>query len=402
MSFAEAGKITLKEAGEKMCVSYRQAIRGEGVKGLIHGNRGRSPGNRISEEIREQILGLSQGDYQAFNDTHFTEQLKEREGIELSREAGIQPKRRRRPRKHRKRRERRPQEGIMVLWDGSPHPWFGREHPPCCLLASMDDATGKILAGRFFPFEGSEGYLWLLQKMVRTYGIPVSVYQDRHGALHRNDTYWSLEEQLAGRRDPTQVGLALEALGIHSIFALSPEAKGRIEQLFGTLQDRLGAELTLAGITDILAANAFLPAFINRFNGRFAVPPMEDQQAWRTVPKNLDLDRIISFRYMATVGKDNTVRLGGLVLDIPPGPGKRSYAKAKVEVRQLLDGSWRIYYQDRLIAKHPSTTLQKPIRALAKQRSPVKGAKSYDWIYQASSPYGRRSGRVIIFDQPGT
>lgn len=177
----------------------------------------------------------------------------------------------------------------------------------------MDDATGKILAGRFFAFEGSEGYLWLLQKMVRTYGIPVSVYQDRHGALHRNDTYWSLEEQLAGRQDPTQVGLALEALGIHSIFALSPEAKGRIERLFATLQDRLGAELHLA--TDTLAANAFLPAFINRFNGRFAVPPMEDQQAWRTVPKNLDLDRIIS---RATVGKDNTVRLGGLVLDIPP------------------------------------------------------------------------------------
>ncbi len=275
----------------------------------------------------------------------------------------------------------------MVLWDGSPHPWFGPEHPPCCLMAAIDDATGKLLAARFFPFEGASGYLWLLKKMVKTYGIPMVIYQDRHGALHRNDNHWSLEEQLAGRQEPTQVGLALEALGIEPISALSPQAKGRVEKLFATLQDRLGAELRLKSIVTLEEANRFLQStFLSVFNRRFAVSPRESQKAWREIPKNLDLDRIISFRYTATVANDNTVRLGRLVLDIAPGPQRRSYAKAKVEARQLLNGSWRIYAQDQLIAKHSSTSLHEPIRALPRKRTPVKGVQDYHGVYLASAP----------------
>jgi hypothetical protein len=229
--------------------------------------------------------------------------------------------------------------------------------------------------------------LWLLKEMVKKYGIPMIIYQDRHGALHRNDSHWSLEEQLAGRQEPTQVGLALEALGIQSISALSPQAKGRVERLFATLQDRLGAELRLKGIVAIEEANGFLQStFIKGFNHRFAVRPRESQKAWREVSKNLDLDRIISFRYAATVGNDNTVRLGGLILDIPPGPQKRSYAKAKVELRQFLNGSWRIYAKEQPIAKHSPTSLNEPIRALPRKRNPVKGAQDYNWVYLASAP----------------
>jgi hypothetical protein len=139
----------------------------------------------------------------------------------------------------------------MVLWDGSPHPWFGSKDPPCCLIAAIDDAKGKLLAARFFLFEGAFGYLWLLKRIAKQYGMPLTIYQDRHGALYRNDFHWTLEEQLAGRQEPTQVGWALEALGIRPIAALSPQAKGRIEKLFGTLQDRLGAELRLEGIHTI-------------------------------------------------------------------------------------------------------------------------------------------------------
>jgi hypothetical protein len=275
----------------------------------------------------------------------------------------------------------------MVLWDGSPHLWLGPDHPPCCLMAAIDDATGKLLAARFFPFEGSSGYLWLLKEMVKKYGIPMVIYQDRHGALHRNDNHWSLEEQLAGRQEPTQVGLALEALGIEPISALSAQAKGRVEKLFATLQDRLGAELRLKRIVTIEEANRFLQStFLSVFNRRFAVSPRESQKAWREVPKNLDLDRIISFRYTATVGNDNTVRLGGLVLDIAPGPQRSSYAKAKVEARQLLNGSWRIYAKDQLIAKHSSTSLNEPIRALPRKRNRVKGVRDYNWVYLASAP----------------
>ena len=193
--------------------------------------------------------------------------------------------------------------------------------------------------------------------------------------------------ELAGRQEPTQVGLALEALGIQSISALSPQAKGRVEKLFATLQDRLGAELRLKGMVTMEEGNRFLqPTFLNAFNRRFAVKPRESQKAWREVPNHLDLDRIISFRYTATVGNDNTARLGGLLLDIPPGPQRRSCAKVKVEARQLLNGSWRIYAQDQLIAKHSPTSLKEPLRALPRNKHHAKGVKDYNWVYLASAP----------------
>ncbi len=399
MKMVELGKITLREAGEKIGVSYRQAkrigraIRERGIKGLVHGNRGRPSNNRLKESLREKVLKLSREVYWDFNDIHFTEKLRECEGIDLNREtvrtlrreAGIEPKRRRRAPRHRKRRERKAQEGAMVLWDGSPHHWLGPDQPACCLMAAIDDATGKLLVARFFPFEGSSGYLWLLRELVKRHGIPLVMYHDRHGSLHRNDSHWSLEEQLAGRQEPTQVGLALEALGIESIAALSPQAKGRIERLFGTLQDRLIAELGLEGVQSLEAANRFLKVFISRFNRRFAVCPRESEKAWRKVPLDLDLDRMISFRYRSVVGNDNSVRIGGLILDLPPGPHRRSYAKAHVEVRQLLDGSWRLYYQDQLIAKHPSTELRDPVRALKHSRH-IKDASHEQWVYWASAP----------------
>jgi len=399
MGLVEGGKITLGEAGKKIGVSYRQAkrirraLRVKGIKGILHGNTGRTPWNRTADWIRQRVLEFSKELYRDFNDRHFTEKLSEDQKIELSREtvrklrrrAGIEPKRRRRAPGHRKRRERKAQEGAMVLWDGSPHHWLGPDQPVCCLMAVIDDATGKVLVARFFPFEGSSGYLWLLREVVKRYGIPLVMYHDRHGSLYRNDSYWSLEEQLAGRQEPTQVGLALEALGIESIAALSPQAKGRIERLFGTLQDRLIAELGLEGVQNLEEANRFLKVFIPRFNRRFAVCPRESEKAWRKVPPDIDLDRIISFRYRSVVGNDNSVRIGGLIVDLPPGPHRRSYARAHVEVRQLLDGSWKVYYQNQLIAKHPSTELRDPVRALKHPRR-IKGAPSEQWVYWASAP----------------
>jgi transposase len=399
MGLVEGGKITLGEAAKKIGVSYRQAkrirraLRIKGVKGIIHGNTGRIPWNRTADCIRQRVIEFSRELYRDFNDMHFTEKLSEDQKIELSRETvrklrrrvGIEPKRRRRAPGHRKRRERKAQEGAMVLWDGSPHHWLGPDHPACCFMAAIDDATGKLLVARFFPFEGSSGYLWLLRELVKRHGIPLVMYHDRHGSLHRNDSHWSLEEQLAGRQEPTQVGLALEALGIESIAALSPQAKGRIERLFGTLQDRLIAELGLEGVRSLEAANCFLKVFISRFNRRFAVCPRESEKAWRKVPLELDLDRMISFRYRSVVGNDNSVRIGGLILDLPPGPHRRSYAKAQVEVRQLLNGAWRVYYQDQVIAKHPSTELRDPVRALKHSRH-IKGASHEQWVYWASAP----------------
>jgi transposase len=389
------GTISLKDAAGYMGVSYRQAKRLKhkamyGAAGLVHGNRGRPPSNKLSAAIREKILELSRDGYAEFNDAHFTEELR-KEGILISREsvrcvrrgAGIPAKRKRRPRRHHKCRSRKTSEGLMMLWDGSPHRWFGKGVEPCCLMAAMDDATGKILAAFFCEVECSWAYLELLRKVVRGHGVPCSVYQDKHTALKRNDDYWSLEEELAGRQEPTQVGLALEELGIEAIYANSPQAKGRIEKLFETLQDRLVAQMGLKGVKDIAAANAYLEnEFISEFNSRFAKQPQAEHR-WRRLGLGVDLERICSLCYRAKVGNDNAVRFCKLVFDIPPGPGGCSYAGVDVELRQLLDGSWRIYYKDKLIATAESTEVREPFRTRTRRRG-VRAAYSCEWVYLAS------------------
>lgn len=281
----------------------------------------------------------------------------------------------------------------MLLWDGSPHAWFGKEHPPCCLMAAVDDATSKLLEAFFIVFECSHAYLLLLMRIVRRHGIPLAIYQDRHSALRRNDDSWTLEEQLAGEQNPTQVGQALRELGITPIFANSPQAKGRVERPFGVLQDRLVAEMGLKGITDIQTANSFLhDFFIDDYNRRFALAPEIAQPAWEKPPAGMDLNAIVSFRYQATVANDNAVRLDGRIIDIPPGPAGRSYAKAKVQVRQLLDGSWRVYYQRKLIAQTPPTTLTEPIRADKRKKNPHRTAANKHLVYTASA---RKQGDIL-------
>jgi transposase len=403
----------LAEAAKALGVSHRHAKRlkakaKQGLDAMAHGNRGRAPSNKTDTSTRAAVLTLSQEKYLSFNDAHFTEQLAEKEGIRLSREtvrairreAGIRPKRKRRPKKHHRRRERKPAEGLMVLWDGSPHRWFGKDRPACCLMAAMDDATGKVVGLLFVPYEGCWAYLKLLKGVVSDYGIPVSVYQDKHSSLKRNDDFWSIDEQLEGRQYPTQVGAALEALGIEAIFANSPQAKGRIERLFATLQDRLVAELELEGIKDIEAANAYIhECFLDDFNARFAEESEDHLSAWRKVGR-LDLDRMLSFRYEATVGNDNAIRYGGMIVDVPPGPSGRGYAGVKAELRQMLDGSWRVYYQDRLIAMHEATETAEPILA-KRRRKGSRAASDSVWVYMQSAPHAKPATKSVRRAGPG-
>jgi transposase len=394
------GKLTLAAVTPALGVCYRQAQRlkgrvmAQGLKGLSHGNRGRPPANKASQQLRQQVLELSQGRYRGFNDTHFCEELASVEGIVLGREtvrrwrreAGIRAKQRRRPPKHRRRRPRELAEGLMMLWDGSPHRWFGPESVPCCLMAAIDDATGKVLALRFVPHECAWAYLKLLQEIILRWGVPGSVYQDRHTIHKRADDFWSLEEELAGRQDPTQVGAALEALQITAICAESPQAKGRVERLFRTLQDRLAALLARDGIGDIAAANAYVGnGFIESFNRRFAQCPHRPEQAWRKAPSSPELERILSLCYPATVGNDNAVRLDGLTIDIPPGSKGRSYARQRVEVRQLLDGRWKVYFQRQAIAEAPASEPVELIRTKRKRKG-VRGAYDAVYVNFASAP----------------
>ena len=359
----------------------RRKMRERGDRGLAHGNRGKPARNKIASEKIKKVIALARGRYQGLNDTHLTEKLKEKEEINLSRptvrgilrQAGIAAVKKRGVKRHYKRRERKAQAGALVLWDGSPHRWFGEKPGEWSLMAVIDDATGALLCGVFALQEDAQSYLICLKQMLLEKGIPLAIYMDRHGIFRRNDDHWTVEEQLAGEQTPTQVGQALKALGIEPIFALSPQAKGRVERLFNTLQDRLVQELRLAGISTPEPATAFLNgSFKADFNARFAKPAKQSEAAWRPVPKGLDLDRICSFLYQATVGNDNAVRLGGIILDIPAGPRRRGYAKARVEVRQLLDGRWRVYYKNQLLVETTPPVMQAPLRTLRRRYRAVK------------------------------
>jgi len=394
-------RMTLVVAAALIGTSYRQAKRlkarfahADG-RGLIHGNRGKPPVNALNKDIRNRVIELYSQRYPDTNDTHFTELLREREGIDLGREtvrqilrsAGLPPKRRRRPPKHRRRRQRKERLGQMIQWDGSPHPWFGKRHLPCCLLAAVDDATTTLLAALFTPAESSEGYLRLLEGILKTHGIPMAIYHDQHSSLVRTDGHWSLQEQMHGRQFPTHVGRVLEELGIESIPATSPQAKGRIEKTFATLQDRLLPELRLANIADIPSANDWLKEhFIPRYNTRFALSPADGSSAFVPISKE-KIHHRVAFAYEATVGNDNAVRLGGIVIDIPPGPARRSYAKANVLVRQHLDGTWTVSLESQQIAWHPPTPLREPVRSWKPRGKRDRGITRSDvQVYIASKP----------------
>jgi transposase InsO family protein len=362
----------------------RRKMREGGAVGLVHGNRGQPAWNKTRSEKLHKVMEVARGHYQGLNDTHLTEKLKEREKIDLSRStvrrvlraAGIAAVRKRGIKRHYKRRERKAQEGALLLWDGSPHRWFRDKFSECSLMAVIDDATGKLVCGVFALQEDAQSYLICLKQTLLDKGIPWAIYMDRHGIFHRNDDHWTLTEQLAGQQTPTQVTQALLALGIEPIFALSPQAKGRVERLFNTLQDRLVQELRLAGITHPEQATPFINgSFKTDFNARFAKPARESQSVWRPLPKGVDVDRICSFRYEATVGNDNAVRLAGMILDIPPGPRRRGYAKARVELRQLLDGRWRVYYKNELLVETTPPAVAAPLRTVRRNYH-SKGAKT--------------------------
>jgi transposase len=385
-----SGRLTSGEAAEVLGLSTRQvrrlrrAVERRGAAGVVHGNRGRIASNRVKEHLRTRVVDLRRKKYEGFNDQHFTEKLEEVEGVKISRAsvqrllraAGIGPPRKRRAPKHRRRRERKPQAGLMILWDGSRHEWLERRGPMLCLMGAVDDATGELLPGaHFIEQESAAGYLAVLKAIATEKGLPWSAYMDQHGSLKRNDDHWTLAEELRGVQEPTQVGRALQGLEIEVIYALSPQAKGRVERLWGTLQDRLVSELRLAGASTVEQANAVLALHRAEHNRRFAIRPADAVPAWRKVRRGTDLERLCSFSYEATVLNDNTVRLAGLVIDVPPGPRKRSYAGARVELRQLLDASWRIYLGDTVIATAAGSSGGE-LRALRRHRRHPPSAAS--------------------------
>ncbi len=378
----QEGRLTTSEAAQILRLSERQLRRlaarmGKGQDCIVHGNRGRAPSNKMLEALRREVLKLFEVRYSGFNDTHFVEMLKEREGIEIvratfrrwARSAGLKAARKRRPRRYRQRRNREAREGALLLWDGSTHEWLEERGPRMCLVGAIDDATGWVMPGaHFVPEESAAAYLRVLSGIVKGKGVPLRIYMDRHGSLKRNDDNWTLEEELAGQQTPTQVGLALQELRVEPIFALSPEAKGRVERLWGTLQDRLVSEMRLEGISTMEEANRFVPLFIERHNRRFGRKPREVEAAWRPLPSTLDVDEVCAFRYIATVSNDNVVSIDGVKLQIPRLRGGRSYAKATLDVRQTVSGQWRLRLGKQCIATIDAVGPAVELRARRRRR----------------------------------
>ena len=309
--------LTGEEAAGLMGLSLRHvrrllaAYRKEGVAALAHGNRGQPPAHRISEDTRNRVVELARGPYQGLNHYHLQEVLAEREELMLSRsslwriltDARVpSPKRRRRP-QHRHRRERYPQEGMLLQVDGSRHNWLEGRGPYLTLVGAIDDATGTVPYALFREQEDAQGYFLLLQGIIGSKGIPLALYSDRHSIFQVNPKQReSLEEQLTGERHPTQVGRALNELGIQSIVALSPQAKGRVERLWGTLQDRLVSELRLAGVATLEDANRVLRDYLPQFNDGFAVPPSQPGTAYREAEPGVCLGRGIVLQVPAYCG----------------------------------------------------------------------------------------------------
>ena len=253
---------------------------------MVHGNHGPQPVYRTAPALRERIVQLAGpgGKYHDLNTCHLQELLAREEQIVIGRstldrllkQAGVRKAAPVAAVAHRRRRERRAAEGMLLQIDGSPFAWLEERGAPADLLGAIDDATGQVLFLHFRPSEDQVGYLILLRSIAQRYGLPMSIYHDRHTIL-RSPKQLTLEEQLAGQPPISQVQRVMAELGIESIAAFSPQAKGRIERLWGTLQDRLTKELLLAGITRLEAANAFLPTFIERYNAHFAHPPQDPQ-----------------------------------------------------------------------------------------------------------------------------
>jgi transposase len=359
------GDLTGAEAAAALGLSVRQvrrmlaAYRKEGAAALAHGNRGRTPTNVLDPVLCARVVALARTTYAGLNDTHLAEVLGEREGIGLSRSsvrrlrvaAGLERPRQRRPPAHRRRRERHTQAGMLLQLDGSRHAWLEERGPWLTLIAAIDDATGTVPAAVFREQEDAAGYLALLHQVVTHSGVPEAVYHDRHTIFQRPpQERESVAEQLVGEREPTQVGRALRELGIASIAAHSPQAKGRVERLFGTLQDRLVAELRLAGAATLAEANVVVAAYLPRFNTRFAVPPTNADPAWRSLRSGIDPWQICCFLYVRTVGRDETVRLGEHCVQLLPARGHGNLAGRRVEVREHLDGSLSVWYQGQPIA----------------------------------------------------
>lgn len=399
----DTGAIDISTAAEHLGMGARQVrrllarFRQEGMAAVIHKNSGRHPANQTDPTIANRIIAMAgpEGKYHDFNVCHMQELLDLDDKIPIGRstldrllkQAGVRKRAKSGPPVHRRQRPRRSAEGMLLQIDGSPFAWLEERGCKATLIGAVDDATGKILFLHFRPTEDQVGYLLLLRSTAQRFGLPMSIYHDRHTIL-RSPKEPTLDEELAGQTPMSQVQRILAELGIEAIAAYSPEAKGRVERLWRTLQDRLTKELRLANITTLEEANAFLPRFIERYNQRFAKTPKDPQPAWVPLPADLDIAYYFSVRETRTVRPDHCISFAGQFLQLLPGPQDPSLVGQKVTVHILPEGELCLYHAKRRLVYQPVATpptkSHQPLEEVsqpAKPTHPKATARQRAWLY---------------------
>ncbi len=381
-------QVTQEKAGELLELTDRQVrrmvkrVRREGDRGLAHRSRGKPSNRAIDGKTKAGVMAVYGTTYADFGPTLASEKLSEREGIPISDEtlrrwlleAGIDHFRRRK-RPHRQWRERKAHRGELIQMDGSHHAWFEKRGPACVLMAYIDDATGRVFA-RFYAYEGTIPAMDSFKRYVKRNGLPLAVYADKH-TTYKSPAEPTLTEQLEGQEPMSQFERSLSELGVEMIHAHSPQAKGRIERLFGTFQDRVIKEMRLAGITTMEEGNRFLAGYLPIYNRRFAVKPAQAADLHRPIPKRYDLDRTLCIKTERTLRNDFTVAHDRKLYQI-----QDNLRAQRVMVEERLDGSLRITHQGKRLRYHAITSRPRPVREAAKTAKTTqrtKPASDHPW-----------------------
>ena len=392
MSRVQDKQMTVAKASRLLGVSVRQGWRlckryaGHGAGGLVHGLRGKASNHAIKTSVRQAVLKLYREKYDDFGPTLACEQLK-KEGHHVGVKTlwrwllkdGLWARRRRR-KAHRSRRERRECLGELVQMDGSHHDWFEARGRWCVLMVMIDDATGRTFA-RFFEGETTAAAMEVFGAYVRRHGLPHELYVDRD-SIYRSDRQATVEEELRGQGPATQFGRAMKQLDVKLILANSPQAKGRVERMNGTLQDRLVKEMRLAKISDIAAANAFLnKAFLPALNRKFMVKAKVPGDVHRKPPRGPKLDEVLSFQEKRRVSNDWCVSWRNRIFQLDRRHERMALAGREVVVREKLKGTIQLLHQGhtlrwRELAERPSRPRLKPI---VSNNQPWKPPAEHPW-----------------------
>lgn len=384
------GVIKQIEAAEMLGLSDRQIrrlikrVRIEGDKGAGHKSRGRGSSRKISKRIRDRVIELYRERLKGFGPTLAAEKVLELAGIQISDETlrlwlieEGEWQKQRKSRIHRQWRERKHYFGEMVQMDGSHHDWFEGRGPECVLMGYIDDATNNVHA-RFYEYEGTMPAMDSFRRYIRKNGIPVSVYVDKH-TTYKSPAKPSIEDEINETKPMSQFERALKELGVDVIHANSPQAKGRIERLFNTFQDRVVKEMRLKGISSIEEANKFLQEYLPGYNKRFSVSPKKEDNFHREIPQGLNLDGILCIKTERTLRNDYTISHNSTLYQML----EKTSAK-KVQIEERINGTMAITYEGsrlrfRKITERPEKAQNKPLILILKKRKPNIPAMNHPW-----------------------